>query len=113
MLLLFLISFIPSGKYCGTVITRVLPSQTVKVNVLDDNIGNIALSGTVNVVDNFSYYNENGEWNCLFGPKIQKVLDKYKCKIHNFNYDSTKDEASVYLKLPLIGSKKVLLEKEK
>ena len=64
-----------------------LPRQHIELNKrLNSKKGYISLKGLVNIDREIVYWNNGGD--LVFGPKITKAMQKYKCKINDIKQNN-------------------------
>ena len=104
----------PFGTYKAVVRVPFLPAQEIIVITRKKRKADIILSGAINVKESFKYdRSEEDErvWNVEFGEELIHILKLCHCKLKNFDFDIEQNIASVWLSMPVIGSKKITLRK--
>ena len=70
---------------------------------MESNKGYIGLKGAINVEDKFTYTWKDGELDIEIGEKVNNVLKRTRCSIHDISFNTEHNLATVLLRFPLIG----------
>lgn len=90
-----------------------LPKQTITIVQESRRNAKLYLEGAVNLQDSVSFVKENVYTNRVFvhfGDTTKKVFKKYKCNITNIEF--LDDFIKLKLKMPVIGTINVVLNKK-
>jgi hypothetical protein len=105
----------PSGVYEAHVAIPLLPRQSVRVTTpahfgARKGTGLIYLKGVVTVDDEpFRFTFLRHAWHAEFRARVTGALQRFHCEIILFDYDPVVDAATVTLRMPLVGVRKIVL----
>ena len=99
----------PSGTYYAKIHTFLPRSQEIEVVTRRPWHASIRLRGIVNLDDEFTFDRNDGRWTAHFSPRMEAMLKKYRCHMKGFEYNASRDEASITLRLPVVGHRTIQL----
>jgi len=95
------------GSYVAKVNFPILPKQEIRVSVMKSS-GILTLKGFVDLEDDFSYTYKSGKWYISISDKTQVMMRRFRCELVDILFRN--EDAIVYLKMPIVGQIKILLQ---
>lgn len=103
----------PHGTYKAIVRLPLLATQEIAITTRRKHEAEIVLTGAINMREPFRYDRLGAHWDVHFGKMLQKTLDRFHCRLEGIDFDGDRDVASVWLTMPLLGERKIILRKSR
>lgn len=93
----------PTRSYCTQFYPVPFVKQTIMVNILSPEKGNIVLRGAIRLEDTFDVcVNESTGISYKLSADTNKILTKYNCAIKRIKYEN--DIVKIKLQIPVAGT---------
>jgi len=107
------VNYPPIGAvYKKTLSFPLIGDQVVQVKINSNTVASLSMFGVIKYNNNINYsYNSKKELNFIIPNDLKRILDKYKIKFSDIEYNHLADNALITLSIPLIGSKRVQINR--
>ena len=102
---------LPPGSFRGSVRVLYFPAQEITITTVDDLHGEITLRGALNVKDDFFLERVGGKSRVALGQDMQNTLRRVRTEMVGIEFDKANDRGVATVRLPIVGNKRVILER--
>ena len=97
------------NRYYTRVHVPLLPKQDVEILQISKNEAQIVLKGIVNLDETLRFKNRKNDWQIDWGENMQRILNRYRCKISDFTWEPS--QMTLILSMPLMGRLRLYLDR--